>query len=153
MLGLGVWKSGAGSLDLVTVPGGGFPGPGNCDITADPGARVPGIGHAVGGILISWLAMPGPHGKSIPGIAGLGNLDTIPIPGLGESTPGTPGLSTTIVASGILGFLTFAFSNVNIDPNRVCCITGNLDKTSALYILMRPVNTFDHIGTPEMFHN
>ena len=53
MLGLGVWKSGAGSLDLGIAPGGGFPGPGNCDIPADPGARVPGIGQAVGGILMS----------------------------------------------------------------------------------------------------
>ena len=51
--------------------------------------------------------MPGPHGRSIPGIAGLGNLETIPIPGLGESTPGTLGLSTTMFASEIFGFLTY----------------------------------------------
>lgn len=26
----------------------------------------------------------------------------------------------------------------NKDPNRICCTTGNLAKTSPLYILMRP---------------
>jgi len=39
------------------------------------------------------------------------------------------------------------------EPNRLCWITGNLERTSALYILMRPVKTLGQAGTAEMFHS
>jgi len=53
----------------------------------------------------------------------------------------------------MLGSLVLAGSKVKTDPNLTCCITGNLQRTSARYIFTSPEKTLDQSGTPEMFHN
>ena len=50
-------------------------------------------------------------------------------------------------AAAILEAFWFAAGfRVKIDPKYVCWITGNLDSTSALYILMSPVYTLKRIN-------
>ncbi len=46
----------------------------------------------------------------------------------------------------------FAAIDIN-EPNKMCCTTGNLSKTSTLYILMRPLLTLLQDGTALIFHN
>jgi len=41
----------------------------------------------------------------------------------------------------------------NTFPIGKCCITGNLPKTSTLYILIIPLFIFAHRGTPEISYN
>ena len=36
------------------------------------------------------------------------------------------------------------------EPKRKCCTMGNLRKTSATYILVRPTFTLDHVATAVM---
>lgn len=57
-----------------------------------------------------------------------------------------------MVVAGIAVLL--ASSNVkNTLPIGKCCITGNLPKTSALYILIIPLFIFPQYGTAEISYN
>merc|ERR1719474_1066853 len=74
--------------------------------------------------------------------------------GLGESAPSTggPGLAGPASVSGMRGFLVSAGARLSREPKRECWMTGNLQSTSARYILIKPVNTLPQLGTALMFH-
>ena len=94
---------------------------------------------------------PGPEilpAKGKPGVLGR-NLE-----GLGESTPSTGGPGLVCPASaGIRGLIDLAGTRLSREPKRECWMTGNLQSTSARYILIRPVNTLPQFGTALMFQS
>ena len=65
---------------------------------------------------------------------GLGESEVI-IPGLGGAEAAAPGSVAKMLGPGG----SEAASRVNTEPNLTCWRTGNLQRTSALYILTRPV--------------
>merc|ERR1712200_219567 len=125
------------------IPGwrlGRLPPPGKLGRLPPPGklGRLPPPGK--GGPLPA-RGMPGAFGRNLGG--------------LGESAPSTggPGLAGPASVSGMRGFLVSAGARLSREPKRECWMTGNLQSTSARYILIKPVNTLPQLGTALMFHS
>ena len=74
------------------------------------------------------------------GSSGLAILETGPVPGLGESAimPGLAAVAGSVSLIPALGDI-LAGSKLNTEPNLTCWSTGNLQRTSARYILTSPV--------------